>query len=153
VVPVQWDEHIVRILDPKTRCLLREHLVQLPGRYRTPEQDKPAKTPKTTEQLLARATHAGRDIGLLCHEIHSNGGETSVRLILGVLSLTKRFGPATTNAACGVALQMGVPTYRFVRTYLEKHPSPYVTLRQIDPLIRELTQYRNLIEHMTKETS
>lgn len=152
VVPVQWDEHIVRILDPKTRLLLREHLVQLPGGYRTPEQDKPAKTPKTTEQLLARAMHAGRDIGLVCNEIHSNGGETSVRLILGVLSLTKRFGPATANAACGVALAMGVPTYRFVRTYLEKHPSPHVTLKQIDPLIRELTQYRNFIEHMTKET-
>ena len=76
-----------------------------------------------------------------------------MRLILGVLSLTKRFGPATANAPCGVALQMGVPTYRFVRTYLEKHPSPHLTLRQIDPLIRELTQYRNFIEHMTKETS
>ena len=94
-VPVQWDEQYVRILDPRSRKLLREHLVQTPGRYRTPEQDKPSRTPKSTEQLLARATNAGRHVGILCAEIHRADGEIGVRRLLGVLSLAKKYGAPT----------------------------------------------------------
>jgi len=35
--------------------------------------------------------------------------------------------------------------YRFVRHYLERRPHPQMFLRQIDPLIRELTEYRDFI--------
>jgi hypothetical protein len=35
--------------------------------------------------------------------------------------------------------------YRFVRRYLERRPHPQMFLRQIDPLIRELTVYRDFI--------
>jgi hypothetical protein len=44
-----------------------------------------------------------------------------------------------------------VPTYRFVRRYLERHPPVQLSLRRIDPLIRELTHYRNVINNLTKE--
>jgi hypothetical protein len=44
---------------------------------------------------------------------------------------------------------MGVPEYRFVRRFLERQPQP--GLRQIDPLIRELTEYRDFINRKTKE--
>ena len=36
--------------------------------------------------------------------------------------------------------------YRFVRRYLERSPQAPLTLRQVDPLIRELIQYRDLIQ-------
>lgn len=48
---------------------------------------------------------------------------------------------------------MGVPEYRLVRRYLERQRRPTTTLRQIDPLIRELTLYRDHINRMTKEIS
>jgi hypothetical protein len=38
-----------------------------------------------------------------------------------------------------------------VRRYLERNPQLPLSLRQIDPLIRELVQYRELIEQRTKE--
>jgi transposase len=150
-VPVQWDEQYVRILDPHSKRLLREHLVQVAGRYRTPEEDRPARTPKTTEQLLARAAHAGRHIGAVCREIHRADGELGVRRILGMLALAKKYGAPAVDMASGAALELGVPNYRFVRRYLERQLGPPLTLRQIDPLIRELTQYRKLIDHMTEE--
>ena len=50
------------------------------------------------------------------------------------------------------AIDLGVPTYRFVRRYVERRITPQLALRQVDPLIRELTQYRDLINHMTKES-
>ena len=33
---------------------------------------------------------------------------------------------------------------------IERHPTAPVSLRQIDPLIRELNQYRDLIDRMTQ---
>ena len=39
-----------------------------------------------------------------------------------------------------------MPEYRFVRRYLERNPQAPLSLRQVDPLIRELTQYRDLIQ-------
>jgi transposase len=152
-VQVQWDGRVVRILDPKTGQLLREHLRQEPGRHRIREEDQPARTPKTTEQLLARADRAGQHIGPLCRRIHGTDGEPGVRRVLGVLSLAKKYGPAAVDHACDAALEIGVPTYRFVRRYLERHPPVQLTLRQVDPLIRQLTLYRDLIDRRTKETS
>jgi hypothetical protein len=46
---------------------------------------------------------------------------------------------------------MGVHDYRFVRRFLERGPQLPLTLRQVDPLIRELVQYRDLIHQRTKE--
>jgi hypothetical protein len=37
-----------------------------------------------------------------------------------------------------------------VRRYLEHHPQLPLSLRQIDPLIRQLTLYRELIETRTR---
>ena len=48
------------------------------------------------------------------------------------------------HEAAHAALDLGVPTYRFLRRYLERRPP--VTLRQVDPLIRQLTLYRDLID-------
>jgi hypothetical protein len=50
------------------------------------------------------------------------------------------------NDAALAALELGVPTYRFLRRYLERRPPVPVTLRQVDPLIRQLTLYRDLID-------
>src|SRR5439155_379538 len=49
------------------------------------------------------------------------------------------------------ALDMGVQEYRFVRRYLERCPQAPLSLQQVDPLIRELVQYRDFINYKTKE--
>ena len=54
--------------------------------------------------------------------------------------------------ACAAALEMGVHDYHFVRRYLERNPQLPLSLRQIDPLIRQLTLYRDFIENKTKES-
>lgn len=151
-VQVQWDQHQVRILDPRTGQLLREHRRDGAGRYRTSEEDKPPRTPPSTEQLLQRADRIGAPVGLLCRQIHRRDGEIAVRRILGVLSLARKYGAEAVAEACSAACDLGLPTYRFVRRYLERRsPAGQLSLRQIDPLIRELTQYRDLIAHITQE--
>lgn len=151
-LPVQWDGQHVRLMDPHTKQLMREYRPQERGRYRTASEYLPKRTPATTLQLLAMAAHAGKHVGALCAAIHRDMGELGVKRILGVRSLLRRYGPIAVDDACAAALEMGVPEYRFVRRYLERQPRPPMALRQIDPLIRELTHYRDHINRMTKET-
>jgi transposase len=150
-VAVQWDGRQVRLLDPATGQLLREHRPQRPGTYAPLPVDQPSRTPPTTLALLARATRAGARIGAVCDAIHRRDGAPGVRRILGVVSLIKKYGPAVVDDACAAALECGATTYRFVRRYLERHPAAPLTLRQIDPLIRELTHYRAVIAQKTQE--
>ncbi len=107
-VAVQWDDRHVRLLDPTTGQLLREHRRQPPGRHAIQPADQPTRTPPTTLTVLARATRAGTH---------------------------------------------GVADYRFVRRYLDRHPAAPLTLRQVDPLIRELTHYRDVIARKAQEAT
>ena len=86
---------------------------------------------------------------MLCDSLNHHQGEPGIRRILGVLSLAKKYGTTAVEDACSAALEIGVPEYRFVRRYLERRPQ--LTLRQVDPLIRELTEYRDFINLKTKE--
>jgi hypothetical protein len=108
-VDVQWNDLHVRLLDPTTGQLLREHLRAPRGWHRIADADHP-------------------------HE-----GDAGVRRILGLLALAKKHGPAIVEDAARAALDLGVPTYRFLRRYLERRPPVPLSLRQVDPLIRQLS--------------
>jgi transposase len=149
-IHAQWDDRVVRLIDPTTGQLLREHLRRERGRRAVHPDDRPSRTPPTTIDLLARAGRAGRSIGTVAQRIHATDAEAGVRRILGVLSLAKKHGGATVDDACAAALEMGVPTYRFVKRYLERGSPLRLGLKQVDPLIRQLTEYRDLIDLMTR---
>jgi transposase len=149
---VQWDGLNVRLINPHTGQLLREHLRQKRGWHRIQEADRSPRTPPSTLQLLERASLAGTHIGELCQAIHQRQGQVGVRRMLGVLSLAKKFGPALVDQACAAALELGVREYHFVRRYLERQPPLPLTLQQVDPLIRELEQYRDIIQQRIKES-
>jgi len=150
-VKVQWSEVYVRLLDPKTAQLLREHFRHRPGQHVIQQQDRSPRTPLRVQQLLWRADKAGAHIGQICHSLHERQAETAIRRILGILALCKKYGIPAVEHACATALEMRIPEYRFIRHYLEHGPQLPLSLRQIDPLIRELVQYRDLIERRTKE--
>jgi transposase len=148
-VQVQWNELHVRLIDPKTGQLLREHLRTARGWHRIDIGDQPTHTPPTTLALLRRAATAGPSIGTLCRHLHAHGGAHGIRQILGVLALAKKHGMAVVDDAAKTALDIGVLTYRFVRKFVERRPPVPLTLRQIDPLIRQLTLYRDLVDQKT----
>ena len=78
-------------------------------------------------------------------------GVVAIRRIQGILSLARKHGTALTGDGCAAALEIGVREnpYRFVRRWLERRPQ--LTLRQVDPIIRQLTLYRDLIDNKTQE--
>ena len=150
-VHVQWNESQVRLIDPRNGQLLREHLRQQRGRHRIHDEDRRRKTPLSTERLLLRAETTGPHIGVLCQLMYRTQGQVAVRRMLGVLALAKKYGLASVDDACAVALETGACEYRFVRRYLEHNPQLPLSLRQVDPLIRQLTLYRDLIEKRTRQ--
>jgi hypothetical protein len=107
-VRVQWDAMFVRLLDPRTGALLREHLSGKRGAHRIRDGDRPRRTPPQLLQLLAR--------GAVCDAIHARQGELGIRRIQGVLQLQ--------------AIQ-----YRFVRRYGAQSPgsSQPEASRSLDP--------------------
>ncbi len=152
-VRVQWDDRSVRVLDPRSGQLLREHLRQQRGGYRIPDQDRPAKMPRTTQQILLRCARIGAHTGTLAEQMYREHGVLAIRRIMGLLSLARKHGAALTDDACAAALEVGLPDnpYRFVRRWLERRPQ--LTLRQVDPIIRQLTLYRDFIDNKTQETN
>jgi transposase len=150
-VHVQWNHSHIRLIDPRTGQLLREHLRQQRGQHRIDEKDRSTRAPLSTDRLLRRAEQTGPHIGVLCQTMYRNQGQVAVRRILGVLALVKKYGLDSTDDACAVALETGACEYRFVRRYLEHNPQLPLSLRQVDPLIRQLTLYRDLIEKRTRQ--
>jgi hypothetical protein len=151
-VKVQWDERTVRVLDPRTGQLLREHQRQERGHHRIPDEDKPAHILPSTTRLLARCAAAGGNIGVLCERMYRDEGVVAIRRIQGILSLAKKHGAMLADDGCAAALESGISSnpYRFVRRWLERRPQ--LTLRQVDPIIRQLTLYRDLIANKTQES-
>jgi transposase len=150
-VNVQWDGVFVRLLDPKTGQLLREHLRQKRGQHGFDPQDRSPRTPLRVHQLLWRTEQAGPHIGTFCRALHQGQGPVAVRRIQGVLTLAKKFGPPAVNKACALALEMRVYQYSFLKHYLQHCPPAPLSLQQVDPLIRNLLEYRDLIQQKTKE--
>jgi hypothetical protein len=148
-VQVQWTDLHVRILDPSTGQLLREHLRTTRGFHRIHDRDRPSRTPASVVTILARACTAGLHLGALCAAMYEREGDAGVRRLLGVLRLAVKHGPVVADEAAKAALDLGVPTYQFLRRYLERRPALALTLRQVDPLIRQLTLYRDLIDQKT----
>src|SRR6266545_3195485 len=140
------------VLLPLPIELLREHLPQVRGKHRIQDEDRPKHTPPGIQHLLLRTGRAGQQIGVVCRRMYEEEGQVAVRRIQGVLALAQKHGPAMVEDACAVALETGASNYyRFVRRYLERGPQLPLSLRQVDPLIRELTEYRDFIQSKTQE--
>ena len=150
-VQVQFNQHCVRVIDLRTGQLLREHAPQQRGQHRIPPEDQPKRTPPSTLHLLTRCDKAGPHIGALCRSMHRDHGPVAVRRIQGILGLARRHGVALADDGCAAALEIGIADnpYRFLRRWLERRPT--ITLRQVDPIIRQLTLYRDFIDQKTKE--
>ena len=76
-----------------------------------------------------------------------------MRRILGVLSLAKKYGVASADDACAVALETGATRIPLRAPLPGAQSATAAELRQVDPLIRQLTLYRDLIQARTQQDS
>lgn len=147
----EWDERWVRIIDPKTGELLKESKKLSPGQY-SDRQRPHGQTPPQVVSLLGRMDVLGPSIGTLCRKLHEAEGEYAVNRILGLRQLAKSKTPALVEAACAFALENGIVQYKFVKRYVERQaPKPEPKLSDTHPIIRELTEYRDLFSQIIKQ--
>ncbi len=151
---VQWDGLRVRLLDKANGILQREYVVEKRGGRRVREEDRPQQTPKATLYLISELGRAGDSIATLADLIRQkHGDEDCIRKLQGMRSLVKQYGAASVDEASAALLELGLHDYRSLRRYLERRPSAPLSLAQVDPLIRQLTHYRDLIEQKTQGDS
>ena len=162
MVQVQYDDNVVRVVDLASGKLLLEHpkktsLVQLtsPSSLSTQASSKAAirgLSSSPTAPLVRRGQQLGSHIGLLCAAIAANDEpEFAMRRLHAVLRFAERQGAARVDVACAAAIDVGAPTYRCVRLWLEHHPP--VSLMQVDPLIRQLEAYRDVVARLSSTTN
>lgn len=149
-VHVRWDNRCVRILDPDTGQLLREHLRTKDGCFRIDPRDQSPRTPPEIEQLVQRARAISKHVGVVCERIEQRRHQYAAREILGVLSLAKRHGAAWIEACCRTALEHDVASYRIVARLAKRPHDPGLLLQQADDLIRDLSHYRDVVRRLTE---
>ena len=154
-VQVQHNADVVRIVDEASGQLLVEHRLEttVPGRTKPPEKAA-AKglSSSPTAVLVQRAQQLGPHIGALCAAIAAvDSEEFAVRRVRAILKHAEQHGADHVDVACAVAIAAGAPTYRCVRAWLDHHKP--VALAQVDPLIRQLTAYRDVVARRSSSTT
>ena len=154
-VHVQWDGFRVRLLDKTNGLLLREYVVQKPGGRRVRDEDRPQADAEVDGVLARRADARGssrRDARRpAAHRARRRGRDSQPP---GACARSSRsYGAASVDEACAALLELGLRDYRSLRRYLERRPTAPLSLAQVDPLIRTLTHYRDLIEQKTQGDS
>ena len=81
---------------------------------------------------------------IVAQGLHAATAERLITMLSDLLRLSFAGGDA---AKVPLAEEMA-----FVRRYLEHNPQLPLSLRQVDPLIRQLTLYRDLIESRTQNS-
>ena len=138
---------------PGTGQLLREHLRTQRGWHRIADDDRPARIPPKTLALLAAAKRAGPPSPPSATTSTAMRAPPASDASSASSPSSRSTDPAVVEHAATAALELGVPTYRFLKRYLDRHPVAPLSLRQVDPLIRELTVYRDLIDRRTGDPS
>jgi hypothetical protein len=152
VVQVQHDAAHVRIIDNDTGRLLIEHQRQ----RRQSAQGSPPEASRVvvvspTVELVKLARRHGEHIGIVSAAVATNDHEEyAVRRIKALLAQVHRHGVGHIETACRVAVAAGAPTYRCVRAWLDHHPP--APLAQVDPLIRNLIAYRDVVTRNIEQT-
>jgi hypothetical protein len=97
MVPVQWDELFVRLLDPKTGQLLREHVRQKRGWYRiNPKDLSPSELHSALPNGCGEQAGPARTSARVAMPSTARQAELGVRLIRGVLPwLRPEFEPCS----------------------------------------------------------
>ena len=160
-VQVQHDDSVVRIVDLASGKLLLEHPKE---KSKTPVTSLSSSTGASCKAaikglssspaglLVQRGHQLGSHIGLLCAAIAANDEpEFAMRRLHALLRFVDRQGAARVDVACAAAIDVGAPTYRCVRLWLEHHPP--VSLAQVDPLIRQLAAYRDVVARLSSTTN
>lgn len=140
----------VRIIDPHTQQLIREHAVTGKGQRRSIDADLPKQTPPRVEKLVARVAQIGPATSAFAQTLEAQRGALALRTLFGVLDLARRYGPEPLERACELANAAGSSRVRFLRTYLQRHATETPRNKR-HPIIADIGSYAKHLSARTEQ--
>jgi transposase len=141
-VRVQWDAQLVRVFHVDT--LVTVQRVVRAGTFapRAGEAEASTRQQAFVDRLLGRCERVGPIVRLWADAAIAARGVRAIRLIQGVLSLTRRHPRERVLAAVREAHAQQHFRYQTIRRLVERAPTPAAApLVAEDPAIRPMTQY------------
>ena len=147
---VRWDGHLVRVFNSKMESIAVHAQVE-PGTFQTHEQHlhskKISQVEKGTVWLLRRSALIGTHAEQWARQMLEARGVAGVRVLVGLLSLTRSHSRDQIDQACAVALTHGAIRLRTIR-HLVKRGGPvqqqFVFLDE-HPIIRPMADYASVV--------
>lgn len=141
-VRVRWDAHLVRIFDGDT--LVAVHVRVAPGVFapRPGEGEASTRQQAYVARLVGQCGRVGPALQQWAEAALAARGVRAIRLLQGVLGLTRRYPRERVLAAVTEALARQPFRYHTIRQWVERTPPvPAPPLTTTDPAIRPLSQY------------
>jgi transposase len=147
---VRWDARMVRVFNDKME-LIASHPKQEPGRFSTQGQhiasEKISGVERGAGWLLSRVRRIGPESLRWAEATIQARGVEGVRVIQGLLSLTRRHEATAIERACKTAHGYGAFRLRTVRALVERQGDNQEQFSFVDnhPIIRQLTDYQQFV--------
>ena len=147
---VRWDSHTVRIFNHRFEQL-EYHLKHEPGQYSTHQRNIPEQKRSGVERgaanLLIKARSIGPHAGSWAESMIEQRGIEGVRVLLGLLSLSKKHSGDSIEQACETALSHGAYRLRTIRQLIKRNGDHQERFEFIDehPIIRPVSDYSQLV--------
>lgn len=151
---VRWDGRMVRIFDRKGQQIA-VHVMNVPGKFNTAPEHIPARKKSMIENgpewLLRRAAAIGPYSEAWARTMYANRGEIGMRVMLGLLSMTKKHRSQDIETACRKALDAGGFSIRDVKSFMaQDYEQGTFEFLDEHPLIRKMDFYGEIVKQKEK---
>ena len=147
---VRWDGRLVRIFNHRMESIA-VHAQHEAGRFSTQSKHiaskKIASVERGTAWLLAKAQLIGPDTERWARAMLQERGIEGVRVLVGLLALTKNHAAGALEEACSLARSHGAFRLRALRTLLKRGGSRQLEMPLLEehPIIRDLADYGEFV--------
>lgn len=155
----RWDSHLVRIFNTRFEQIAI-HIQHEPGKFSTQDRhiDKRKRSgiERGAAYHLNKASLIGPQTGRWAEQMIAQRGIEGIRVLMGLLSLSKRHAADAIEQACKIALSHGAYRLRTIRELIQRQGTRQEQFEFIQehPIIRSMSDYGHLVHTaFTKEKS
>ena len=147
---VRWDGRLVRVFNHRFEQIA-VHARREPGRFSTQDQHIPHQKRSGIERGAAyhlnKASLIGPAAGRWAEQMVQYRGIEGVRVLMGLISLSKRHPAGAIERACEIAQSHGAYRLRTIRELLQRQGDRQEQFEFIEehPIIRSLSDYGDLV--------
>lgn len=147
---VRWDSRLVRVLNDRMEVICT-HATQAQGKFSTLAEhiasEKISPVERGTEWLLEKVSFIGENTRNWSHGLVATRGVEAVRVLHGLLNLSRKYPSATLERACGTAHSYGEYRLATIRKLIERFAPQQEEFEFLasHPIIRNLSDYGDVV--------